>query len=98
MHLKEVVISMSLETAVRQAINDYNKYRSPEAKATLVEMGSGKLTVDFEGSFCRTCGVTDYFEDFIYELKRYAEVEMKILGFEEIGTEKFRVKFAFVQL
>jgi len=94
MHL-EIVKLMSLEKAVKQAIEEYNRYRSPEAKASLVEMGNRKLTIDFEGSFCRSCGVSDYFEDFIYELKRHAEVEMTIQGSEQIKPEKFRVKFAF---
>jgi len=90
-----MVTSLSLETAVRQAIEDYNRYRRPEAKASLVEMGNGRLTIDFEGSFCRSCGVSDYFEDFIYELKRYAEVEMNVQSFEQIESEKFRVNFEF---
>ncbi len=86
----------SLEKAVKQAIEEYNRYRSPEAKADLIEVGNSQLTVDFEGSFCRGCGVSDYFEDFIYELKRHAEVEMIVTSFEQIEMEKFRVKFSFI--
>ncbi len=86
---------MSLEKAVKQAIEDYNRYRSPEAKASLVEVGGSVLTVDFEGPFCMSCGVSDYFEDFIYELKRYAEVKLTIKSFEQIEMEKFRVRFSF---
>jgi len=50
----------SFEKAVAKAIETYNKYRSPEATARLVEMKGGELIIDFEGSFCRTCGVSEY--------------------------------------
>jgi len=84
----------SFEKAVAKAIKTYNKYRSPEATAKLVEMKGGELIIDFEGSFCRTCGVSEYFEDFIYELKGLMDVQMEILSFEYKGHEKFRVKYA----
>jgi len=82
------------EKAVAKAIETYNRYRSPEATAKLVEMKDCELIIDFEGSFCRTCGVSEYFEDFIYELKGLANVQMEILSFEYQGYEKFRVRYA----
>ncbi|MFQ5759294.1 MAG: hypothetical protein ACE5IF_06415 [Candidatus Bathyarchaeia archaeon] len=84
----------SFKEAVDKAIKTYNKYRSPEATAKLVEMKDGELIIDFEGSFCRTCGVSEYFEDFIYELKGLVDVRMEILNFEYQGYEKFRVRYA----
>lgn len=85
----------SFEKAVSKAIKTYNKYRSPEATAKLVEIKGGELVIDFEGSFCRTCGVSEYFEDFIYELKGLVDVQMEIQSFEYQGYEKFRVKYTF---
>jgi len=84
---------MSLESAIQKALKDYNRYRSPEATAKIVEISNNQLTMDFEGSFCVGCGVTDYLEDFIYELKRYADVEMTISSYEQIEPEKIRVKY-----
>lgn len=84
----------SLEDAVVEAINEYNKYRSPEAKAKLVKISEKELILDFEGTFCRTCGVYDYFEDFIYELQKIADVDMRIVSFKEIKPETIRVKYA----
>jgi len=83
----------SFEKTVAKAIKTYNKYRSPEATAKLVEIKDGELTIDFGGSFCMTCGVSEYFEDFIYELKGLVDVQMEILSFEYQGYEKFRVKY-----
>jgi len=83
----------SFRVAVQRAIKDYNKFRRPEAKASLVKIGKNQLTIDLEGSFCRGCGVSDYFEDFIYELKRYARVKINISSFEQTEPEKFRVKY-----
>ncbi len=84
---------LSFKDSVLKAIEEYNKYRSPEAKAKLVKISDRELVLDFEGSFCRTCGVVDYFEDFIYELRELIDVKMKIKSFKELGHETIRVKY-----
>ncbi|MCX8153640.1 MAG: hypothetical protein N3E52_04320 [Candidatus Bathyarchaeota archaeon] len=84
----------SLKGIVLRAIEDYNKYRSPEAKAKLVRLSENELILDFEGVFCRTCGVYDYLEDFIYELRKFADVNIKITSFKEYKPEIIRVKYA----
>lgn len=84
----------SLKGAVFKAINEYNKYRSPEAKAKLVKINKKALVLDFEGTFCKTCGVYDYLEDFIYELRKFADVNMRIVSFREYKPETIRVKYA----
>ncbi len=73
-----------LEEAVLRAVDEYNMYRSPEAKA--------RLTIDFEGTFCKTCGVYDYLEDFIYGLQRFIDVSIEILNFKEYKPGKIRVR------
>ncbi|MGB9959735.1 MAG: hypothetical protein ACPLKQ_04360 [Candidatus Bathyarchaeales archaeon] len=84
----------SLEDAVVGAINEYNKYRSPEAKAKLVKISEKELILDFEGTFCKTCGVYDYLEDFIYELQKFADINIRIVSFKETKPETIRVKYA----
>ena len=85
---------MSLKGAVLKAVETYNRYRSPEATAKLVKFEGNEFIVDFEGTFCKGCGVHDYFEDFIYELKGLVDAQVEISSFEPQGTEGFRVKYA----
>ncbi|MGB9853743.1 MAG: hypothetical protein ACPLRY_02920 [Candidatus Bathyarchaeales archaeon] len=76
-----------------KAIEEYNKYRRPEAKAKPVKINEKELVLDFEGSFCRTCGVSDYLEDFIYELQKLVNVKIKIASFKEHKPETIRVRY-----
>ena len=48
---------------VKEAIRDFNRYRSPEAKAKLLKLDKKEIVVDFTGTFCHTCGFYDYFDD-----------------------------------
>ena len=54
---------MKKEGVVKKSIEEFNKYRSPEAHATLVKIDEKGFVVRFEGSFCYTCGFYEYFED-----------------------------------
>jgi len=68
-----------LEELIRKAILLYNRYRSPEAVAKLVSVSTENITLSFSGSFCYSCGVIDYVEDFIHELKLLTDkVELKV--------------------
>ncbi|NIP40038.1 MAG: hypothetical protein GTN39_00810 [Candidatus Aenigmarchaeota archaeon] len=49
---------------IEKSVEEFNKYRSPEAKAKLISVGKESLEIEFTGSFCETCGFYDYFEDF----------------------------------
>ncbi len=40
-----------LKEAVLKAVDEYNKYWSPEARARLIGIREDKLTIDFEGTF-----------------------------------------------
>jgi hypothetical protein len=79
--------------AVLKAINEYNKYRSPEARVKLIKISGKELVLEFEGTFCKSCGVYDYFEDFIYELQKFANVNIRIVSFKEYKPETIRVKY-----
>ena len=84
---------LSFKDFVLKAIEEYNKYRSPEAKARLVKISRKEIVLDIEGSFCKTCGVYDYFEDFIYELQKLIDLKIKIASYKEHGPETIRVKY-----
>ncbi|MEZ0345576.1 MAG: hypothetical protein ABWK01_03415 [Infirmifilum sp.] len=55
---------MSLERALREALDEFNRYHGVEAKARVIRVEGETFTVEFTGSFCVTCGFYDYFEDF----------------------------------
>lgn len=86
-------VMSSLEKLILKALEEYNRYRSPEAKAKLVKLGDKEIILDFEGSFCYSCGTYDYLEDFIYETQRIAEVKLSISEFKEYEPGRIRVKY-----
>ena len=84
-----------LYALISKAIDVYNKYRSPEATAKLIEAGKDDFLIEFEGPFCQSCGVNEYFEDFIYELEEInRNLRAEIKAIEEIGPQSFRVQYA----
>ena len=79
--------------AILRAITEYNKYRSPEAKAKLIALKENELILDVEGTFCRACGVWNYLDDFVYELRKNTGLEAEIVNFNEYAPEKIRVTY-----
>ncbi len=75
-----------LQEKVKEALARYNEWRAPEAVAELVELKDDVATIRFTGTFCRTCGVYDYFEDLL------GYVGGEILGFDAL-PEGFLVRF-----
>ncbi|MCS7116196.1 MAG: hypothetical protein NZ896_01850 [Nitrososphaerales archaeon] len=82
-----------IKDSILKAISEFNKYRSPEATARLVKMGRKELILEFEGPFCISCGVYDYFEDFIHELKKFSDIGIKISDFKELKPYTIRVRY-----
>jgi hypothetical protein len=58
-----------VEDLIKRAVEEYNRYRAPEVEARVLRFDGEKLTVEFGGSFCYTCGFYDYFDDFAMELR-----------------------------
>ena len=88
------ISSAHLKDLVLRTIEVYNRYRSPETKATLVSIKNDSFILEFEGSFCKTCGVRDYFEDFIYELETInSTIRLEIGETEPSGPQSFRVQY-----
>jgi hypothetical protein len=75
------------------AIELYNKYRSPEVTARLISIDAAGMTLQFEGTFCNTCGFMDYFEDLIFEVKRLASINIRIEYVEEKAFQTFIVRY-----
>ncbi len=66
--MEEQPVSLKLARFVQEAIREYNRYRSPESTASLDKIEGNIVYVRFDGSFCRTCGINDWVEDFKYVL------------------------------
>lgn len=49
---------------VEAAVDEFNRYRSPECVAELVSFEGKKVVVEFKGCFCYSCGCFDYVDDF----------------------------------
>jgi len=77
---------------VIRVIDLYNKFRSPEAVASLVKMDEETLHVSFKGSFCFTCGLNEWFEDFRLLLEEHG-INSKIHSIEQIDVDEFLVTF-----
>ncbi len=90
----ESIESTGLSKLVLRTVEVYNRYRSPEATAKLLKLKKNGFIVQFEGSFCQSCGVQDFFEDFIYELEGLnSVVEVRIGRVEQTGPQSFQVEF-----
>ncbi len=75
--------NQSLRKKIEDVIKEYNKYRSPEATARLISIDEKSLKIEFTGSFCRTCGFYDYFDDFRVFLEEVG-LKTKIREIKEI--------------
>jgi len=58
-----------IKRKVEEAVSLYNRYRKPEAEAVVEDLSGDTVRVVFRGSFCRTCGIRDWVEDFKYILE-----------------------------
>ncbi|MBS7655435.1 hypothetical protein KEJ50_02925 [Candidatus Bathyarchaeota archaeon] len=83
---------MNLRRIIEEVIEAYNHYRSPEAIAKLTTFTNDQFTVFFKGPFCQSCGVYDYFEDLIYEVKNLASLSIEITKIKE-EKEGFTVTY-----
>ncbi len=83
-----------LSGSILKAVEEYNKYRSPEATAKLIEIKKHEFVVEFEGPFCSSCGIQDYIEDFIYELEDITkDFRVEIIKTEPTDSQHFRVHY-----
>jgi len=88
------ILGSELSKLVLRTVEVYNRYRSPEATAKLLKLEEKGFTIEFEGSFCQSCGAQDYFEDFVYELKGLNNnVEAEIKEIEQTSPRSFKVHF-----
>jgi len=66
-----VPMDLVLLDVFSRAVEEYNRYRSPEAIARIEFVEGRRIYVSFTGSYCETCGLYDWIEDLLYVLERY---------------------------
>lgn len=84
--------------AIQRAIASFNRLRSPEAHAEFIAFENNELYVRFTGSFCRTCGVLDYFEDLIFEIDEKSPISLAVVDFEPEDEATFQVRYKLTYL
>lgn len=77
---------------ISEVISEYNKMRSPEATASLAKLEGRKALIRFSGAFCMSCGVADYFEDFVIEAENQ-NLRLAIKSIQQIDDENYLVEF-----
>jgi hypothetical protein len=83
-----------LEELIRKTVMLYNRFRSPEAVAKIVLVTTENVTIAFSGSFCYSCGVMDYLEDFVHEFKMLTDkAELKIGKTRQITPRSFEADY-----
>jgi len=75
----------SFKENTAKAIEDFNRYRAPEAVAELVTMDRASFKIEFTGPFCHACGFHDYFDDFKIFLEEIGP-RAEITRIEEINS------------
>ena len=75
------------------AVEEFNKYRSPEAVAKIVEFSKGQATIELSGPFCMSCGVYDYFDDLRIELEKKMGGPIEISKTEGGESEGYLVTY-----
>jgi hypothetical protein len=83
-----------LEEIVRKTVTLYNRYRSPEAVAKIVSVTRESVTIAFSGSFCYSCGVVEFIEDFVDEFKMLTDkAELKIDKTRQVNPRTFEADY-----
>ena len=89
-----LISQQELEELIRKTIILYNRYRSLEAIAKIISVTIDRVTISFSGSFCYSCGVMDYLEDFVHEFKILTDkAELKIDRTRQTSPRSFEADY-----
>ncbi|WP_456422307.1 hypothetical protein [Thermococcus sp.] len=78
--------------AVEKVLEEFNRLHGSEARARILQIKGNEVIIEFEGSFCATCGLYDYFDDIKWEALDFGlELEpVEVLEAEEDDFEHGR--------
>ena len=92
--MKLLLSEVDLKILVRKTVAVYNRFRSPEAFAKVVLVTPDLVVVSFSGSFCYSCGVLDYIEDFVHEFQIFTDkVRLKVGRTRQTSPRSFEAEF-----
>jgi hypothetical protein len=83
-----------LQDLVGKVVTLYNRFHSPESTAKIVRVALDSVTIAFSGSFCYSCGVMDFLEDFASKFKILTDkAELKIDRTRQINPRTFEADY-----
>jgi len=85
---------MDLRAEVAKAVEQYNRYHTPEALARILRVSDSEFELEFSGPFCQSCGIQDYFEDMIYELESVSDIKASVENAMKAEGNSYRVKYS----
>ncbi|MBO8174606.1 MAG: hypothetical protein H0Z18_05045 [Thermococcus sp.] len=83
---------------LKKVIEEFNKYHGSEAQAKIIKVEGDEVIIEFNGSFCKTCGLYDYFEDIKWEAMNFGlniEPVEVLESEEEFERGRYLVKYKF---
>ncbi|ANF23311.1 hypothetical protein [Thermococcus piezophilus] len=77
---------------LKKVLEEFNRLHGSEAQARIVKRKDDEVIIEFEGSFCATCGLYDYFDDIKWEAMEFGlNIELvEIIAAEEDEFEHGR--------
>lgn len=89
--IDKTINEIEFKYKISKAIEKYNKYRAPESNVKLEKIRNKHILLIFYGPFCKSCGIYDYFDDFIFFLRDFG-LDGKIKYVKKFDNN-FLVKF-----
>jgi len=77
---------------ILSAIKSHNEYKSDIAKADLIEINEKSFEVKFEGNFCLSCCMDEYFIDLVHDLKDEG-IEANFKAFYQVDSRSFVAEY-----
>ncbi len=86
---------------IKYVIEEFNRTHGSEATVRIKNVKGEEAILEFEGSFCATCGLHDYFDDIKWEAMEFGlNVEpVEVLEAEEDEFEhgRYIVKYRIIR-
>ncbi len=88
------ISQFEIEKILEKTVLLYNRLKNPQIFAKTILITKELIAVSFSGTFCFSCGVLNYIEDFTHSFKALtAKAELKIIRIKEINPHSFEVYF-----
>ncbi len=79
---------MNEREKLEEVLREFNRFHGSEADARILKREGDEVIIEFEGSFCATCGLYDYFDDIKWEAMDFG-LELEPLEVLEAEEDEF---------